>query len=515
MANPIGGCASVLTQQNPRPEDARTSPDLLVLGVALAVVLAHLLTNQRYGLHRDELQFLSDARHLDWGFVSYPPFTPFVERIALGLFGVSLVGLRLFSALAQASVILVTGFMARELGGGRLAQVAAALAVALSPLSLFEGTEFQYTTFDYLWWVLIAYFIIRLLETENPRWWLAIGATAGLGLMTKYTMLFYVAGILGGMLLTRARRFFASGWFWGGAGVVLLIFLPNLFWQFRHGFVSLDFLQHIHSRDVGQGRSHGFIRDQFHICTNLFVAPLWIAGLLCFLRDQRYRLLAWMYLIPLALFLLGQGRGYYLGAAYPMLIAMGATAGECWLASLPRPWRWLTQGVFFTGVVAWGLFICAVVLPLASAGPLKDFALKNNGDLREEIGWDEMVKTVAHIRDSLPPEQRDQMGVLVGNYGEQGAIEILGPAYHLPPPISGTNSAWLRGYPEPPPSTLIVLGSSRKYLDRVFTSCRLAGHNGNRDGIENEESRDHPDIFVCGGLRMSWPEFWMQYRRFG
>ena len=112
---------------------------------------------------------------MDWGFVPYPPFTPLMERISLSIFGLSLVGLRLFSVIAQAAAIVFTGLMARELGGGRLAQITAALAIAFSPLPLFEGTEFQYTTFDYLWWVLIAYCVIRLLKTENPRWWLRLG----------------------------------------------------------------------------------------------------------------------------------------------------------------------------------------------------------------------------------------------------------------------------------------------------------------------------------------------------
>jgi hypothetical protein len=125
------------------------------------------------------------------------------------------------------------------------------------------------------------------------------------------------------------------------------------------------------------------------------------------------------------------------------------------------------------------------------------------------------VKTVAGIRDSLPAEQQASLGVLAGNYGEQGAIEILGPTYHLPLPISLTNSAWLRGYPAQPPSTLIVLGFSREAADRAFTSCRLAGHNGNSEGVENEESQDHPDIFVCGGPRLSWPEFRKNYQAFG
>jgi hypothetical protein len=486
-----------------------------LLVVAAAVTLVHLLTNGRYGFHRDELQFLSDARHLDWGFVAYPPLTPLLERFGLAIFGLSMVGLRLFSVLAQAAAIVLTGLMARELGGRRLAQVAAALAVALSPLPLFQGTEFQYSSFDYLWWVLIAYFTIRLLRTENPRWWMAIGAVVGLGLLTKYAIVFYIAGILGGVALTRARRFFLSGWFWGGIALALVMFLPNFLWQVRHEFISYHFLQHIHARDVGEGRAEGFLSGQFRLCVNLFAAPLWLAGLIAFLRDRRYRMLAWMYLIPLALFFIAKGRSYYMAAAYPMLLAMGATVGERWVASLPKPGRRSVEAVFFTGLAACGAYIIALILPLQSSGPLRDFALQRNGDLREEIGWPELVRTVAGIRDSLTPEQQASMGVIVGNYGEQGAIEMFGPAYHLPPPISLTNSAWLRGYPEPPPTTLIVVGVTGEWVEKIFTGCRLAGHNGNSEGIKNEESQDHPDIFVCGSPRLPWPEFWKKYQSFG
>jgi len=498
-----------------RLNDHARMDNLLLVCVALIIALVHILTNNRYGFHRDELQFLSDARHLDWGFVPYPPFTALVERIGLSVFGVSMVGLRLFSVIAQAAAVVVSGLMARELGGGRLAQLAAALSVALSTLPLFEGTEFQYTTFDYLWWVLIAYLVIRLLKTENPRWWLAIGAVMGLGFETKYTMAFYTCGIIGGVVLTRARRYLLSGWFWAGMALALAIFLPNLIWQFKHDFISLRFLQHIHKRDVGQGRADGFFRDQFWICTNLCSAPLWIAGLIGYLRDRRYRMLAWMYLIPLALFAAGKGRGYYLGAAYPMLMAMGAVIGERWVESLSKIPRRMVVAFVFTAVIANGFFMGAMIIPIASSGPLMKFALENNGDLREEIGWDEMVRTVAGIRDSLPPDQRENVGIMVRNYGEQGAIEILGPAYHLPPPISGTNSAWLRGYPMPPPTTLIVLGTSREDADRMYTSCRLAGHNGNSLGVKNEESQGHPDIFVCGSPRQPWPEFWEDYQGYG
>ncbi len=417
--------------------------------------------------------------------------------------------------IAQAVAVVVTGLMTWELGGGRLAQVTAALAVALSPLPMFEATEFQYYSFDYLWWVLISYFVIRLLKTEDSRWWLAIGATAGVGLMTKYTMCFFLAGVFGGLLLTPARRFLASRWLWAGVAVAFLIFLPNLIWQVRHGFISLHFLQHIHARDIGEGRAQHFVRNQFWICANLFAAPLWIAGLVFFFRDRRYRMLAWMYVIPFALFVIAKGRFYYLAAAYPMLFAMGSVAGERWVASSSRRSRLAVESAFFVGLAVCGLALAAVLVPFASSGPLKNFALKTNGDLREEIGWNELVRTIADIRDSLPPAGRQSVGIVVGNYGEQGAVEILGPAYHLPPPISATNSAWLRGYPMPPPSTLIVIGYPRSSVERRFTDCRVAGHNDNSEGVKNEESEDHPDIFVCGPPRLPWPQLWKEMQNFG
>jgi len=503
---------------NPNPEaGTRSAPGDIwpVIGIAGAIALVHLLTNGRYGFHRDELQVLSDARHMDWGFVAYPPFTPLIERLGMSIFGLSMVGLRLFSVIAQALVIVISGWMVKELGGGRLAQVTAALSVALAPLLLFEGTEFQYTSFDNLWWALIAYFVIRLLKSEDPRWWLAIGATIGIGLQTKYTMAFFTCGVVGGVILTQARRYLVSKWLWIGVALSVLIFLPNLLWQVKHGFISLHFLQHIHTRDVGEGRADGFLSQQFWLCTNAVTVPLWIAGLIGYLRERRYRMLGWMYLIPLGLYMVGKGRSYYLGGAYPMLLAMGAVMGERWINSLSKWPRRVVETVFFVGVVVYGLVLGAVLIPVATSGPLREFALRRNGDLREEFGWDELVKTVAGIRDSLPPEQQRNVGVAVRNYGEAGAIEILGPAYHLPVPISGTNSEWLRGYPDPPPQTLIVLGTTREGADYWFTGCRLIGHNGNSEGIKNEESEDHPDIFLCGPPKLPWPEFWKKYQTFG
>ncbi len=498
-----------------RSTSARRSDFAILCAIAAAFALLHIATNNRYGLHRDELQFLSDARHLDWGFVAYPPFTPFVEHVAFGLFGFSLVGLRLFSVIAQAIVILVSGLMARDLGGGRLAQIAAALSVGLSGVPLFEATEFQYTTFSYFWWILVCWFTIRLLKSDNPRWWLAIGTAVGFGLMSKYSVVFFTVGLIAGLILTSARRHLFGRWFWAGAGIALLIFLPNLIWLARHDFISYHFLQHIHARDVGEGRAEGYWKYQLLLDINIAAIPLWITGLIACLRSSRNRMLAVMYIFPVLFFWIGKGRFYYVAEAYPAMIAMGAVAVERWLVDRPV---WLQRSLstaFFLCLFAFGAYYGAILVPIASSGPLRNFALSKNGDLREEIGWNDLVREVAAVCDSLTPEQQASYGILVGNYGEAGAIENLGAADHLPPPISLTNSFYLRTYPATPPSTLIVVGWSQEQVDRAFTGCRVAGHVGNAEGVKNEESEYHPDIFVCGPPKKSWPDFWKDNQRFG
>src|ERR1700733_3389581 len=156
-----------------------------LLIIAALRLLLHTVTNGQYGFHRDELATLDDARHLAWGYVAYPPLTPFVARIALVLFGSAPAAVRFFTALAQCVAMVVAGLMARELGGGRTAQIVAALAVAVSPVSIAAGHLFQYVSFDFVWSVLAIYFVIRLLRSSDGRWWIAVGAAFGLGLLTR------------------------------------------------------------------------------------------------------------------------------------------------------------------------------------------------------------------------------------------------------------------------------------------------------------------------------------------
>ena len=496
------------------------SADLAVLLLlALARVLLHALTNGQYGFHRDELATLDDARHLDWGYVAYPPLTPAVARVALELFGPSLSGLRFFAALAQGAAMVLVGLTARDLGGGRGAQVVAALAVAIAPISLLMGGLFQYVAFDYLWWVAVAYATVRLLRTEDPRWWLAIGAAIGMGMLTRYTMAFCVAGLVAGVLLTGARRHLAGPWLWGGAAVALLLALPNLLWQARHGFIALEFLSAIHARDVAIGRTQGYLLEQLFVSASPLTIPLWIAGLWFLFfspAGRRYRLLGWMYLVPFVLFLVAQGRSYYLAPAYPMLLAAGAVAGERWIGALPAAGARLARGVTAVALLVGAAVSGALMLPLAPVGSaLWGVSSEVHDTFAEQIGWPELVQTVAEISASLPPAERARTAILTANYGEAGAIDLYGPAHGLPPVISGVNSYWRRGYGDPPPQTLVVLGFRPEAVGRFFETCDLAGRITNRHGVQNEETRDHPQVFLCRGPRRPWPELWDELRSFG
>ena len=522
--------AKRMTQESRRL--LRTDNILLIL-LSLLFLTLHVATSGHYGFHRDELATLDDARHLQWGFVAYPPITPLMGRVGLSLFGISMIGIRLLPNIALTVAIFVSGLMARELGGHRRAQILTALAVAVVPIVVIQTNVLQYVSFDYLWGVLLTYFLIRLINSENPRWWIAIGAVIGIGMMTKYTMAFFAVSLVGAILLTPIRRHLLTPWPWIGVAVSLLIFLPNFAWQMHHDFISLEFLRHIHARDVRWGRTKGFLPEQLFVCNNALLLPLSFMGLWFYFRKRKYRLLGWMFVITFALFLIAKARSYYLGPMYPMLIAAGCVVWERWpFVGKAAPGfpaerssaiiKTRTKPSPAIQVVTWTLATIAAITSFVLFTPIAPInsriwktTARFQDNFLEEIGWPDLVATVARVYESLPPTQRPQTGIVVGNYGEAGAINLYGPKYNLPPAISGTNSAWYRSYPQSQPQTLIAIGFDSDYLAEHFEHCDLVAHNTNPYGVINEESRYHPNIYLCRHLLQPWPEFWRGFQRFG
>ena len=487
--------------------------------MVLRIVL-QVFTNGQYGFHQDELVTLDvAAHHLAWGYIAWPPVTPFLARVSLWLFGPSLIGLRSFAVLAEGLVMLLSGLMIRDLGGRRWAQILGAVAVSTSPLSIVQGGLFQYETLDYLCWVLLAFTVIRLLKTENPRCWLGIGAAIGLGMMTKYTIVFSIAGLVVGILATRSRIYLKSRWLWSGVLLAVVIWLPNLIWQIQNHLVSLYFLASIHSRDMQAGLTSSFLTDQFLFNFNLAMLFLVIAGLyyFCFApAGKRYRMLGWMYIVPFVLLVLVQGKGYYLAATYPMLAAGGAVWWEGRLARMDnlrraRAWRWVTWSV----LSAFAVLLIATELPVA---PLDsawwDTVSKSNGELKSEVGWPELAQQVAKAYNSVRETDKVHTAILAASSGEIGSIDLYGPAYGLPGVISGFDTYWQYGYGNPAPQTLIVVGFDASFL-AAFQDCTFIAPITTPFNIQNDETKSHSSIYLCHNLRYPWPQFWQHFQYFG
>ena len=481
--------------------------------LASLLVVVHFLMGNGYGFHRDELQFLDDARHLQWGFVAYPPMTSFFGRVAIALFGSSVQVFRLPAGLVNAVSLVLAGLMARELGGGRAAQVGALLLSF--PLALIFSSVLQYNTFDLLAWSILILSTAHVLRTGDEHYWLGAGVGIGFGVLSKYAIVFPLVSLLAALvLLPSQRHHLESRWFWLGALVATVIAAPNLIWLARHHFITLQMEHFIHLRDIRLGRTKGYFTDQ--IKYKMLGLPFAVGGLIALVRSPRFRLLSAFYLGPFLLFALVKGRGYYLLPAYPVLYAAGAVGLESWLATRAKAVRGVVYGAVAAAVLVEAGLAAWAYLPIWRPGSAAwNWQMQNNYDMANEVGWPELVGEIAAVRDQLSSEERGQYAVLAENYGAAGAVELYGPKYGLPVPIATVNSFYDRRWGPFEPETLIVVGGRLEDESHFFESCKVVAMVHLPYGVQNEESADHPQILVCHHLKEPWPVVWGRSRDFG
>jgi hypothetical protein len=445
---------------------------------ALATLGAHLLVAGRYGYFRDELYYLAAGRHPAAGYVEFPPFVAalaaLVARVAPG----SLVALHVPPALAAAGLVLLTGLLARELGGGRFAQGLAGLASLANIGYRVTGALFSMDVWDQLWWTLAAYLVIRLLARGRPRLWLLVGAVAGLGLLTKLTMLLFGLGLAAGLLLSPARAHLRARWVWLGGLVAAAGLVPYALWNAAHGWPTPAFWGHYGTKVAG-GSAPDFLLQQV-ITMNPLTLPLWLAGLWWLLwapAGRPYRALGWAYLVLLALLAAVHAKSYFLAPAYTWLYAAGALVAEG--ATRARPWR-RARPLYAAVLLLSGLLFAPFALPILPPATTARYygGLAGGGLpqwLGDRLGWDELTAAVAGVRDGLPPDERAAACVLTANYGEAGAIDLLGPARGLPPAISGHNNYWLWGPGACSGQVVIAVGVPPGELAALFDAVTPAG----------------------------------------
>jgi hypothetical protein len=489
---------------------------------ALALLCAaklglHLATSVRqYGTFRDELYYLDMARHLDWGYVDAAPLVALYAKGAL-LMGGSLAALRILPALAGTALVALSALIARELGGGRFAQFAAGLAVLLAPGILAVDSLLSMNAFEPLFWMGAALVAARVFRTGNPRLWPWAGLLLGLGLENKHSTLFFAFALAAGLALSPHRRELGRRWIWIAAGIALALFLPNLVWQARHGFPTLELLENVRreGKNVVLGPV-GFFRQQV-ASMHPVLFPVWLTGAAWLLVERRWRALGVTFVVFFAAMTLAHAKDYYVYPIYPMALAGGAVAIERGTAGRARAWRAAIVGVIGAGGLV-TLPLCTWMLPperyVAYAHALgfrpQKAEVNHSGPLPQPIGdqfgWPEMAREVAAIYHALPPGERAATGIVTGNYGEAGAINLYGPALGLPRAWSRHQNHWYWGPPKERYTTLIVLQWGR---EDVAENCMAF----------DEHPRSHPwgmaeenrPIFVCRGtkfdLRAIWPDY--------
>jgi 4-amino-4-deoxy-L-arabinose transferase-like glycosyltransferase len=450
----------------------------------------------RYGWHRDELYYLASSRHLALGYVDYPPITPLLARLDQSLFPGSLPALRLLTVLAGAATIVVAALIARELGGNRLAQTLAALAVLISPMFVGANILYQTVSFDELVWAVVCLLFVRLLRGADPREWLLLGLVFGIGLETKYTVIGLGIAMLVGLLATRSRWHLASRWPYLGFGIAILLLVPNLVWQVGHHWDSVAYtIQH-------RGATDGPIA---YVVQQLLLAgpqllPIVVMGVWWLWHDERFKAAAVTIIAVELFFFLVGGKAYYPAPIYPLAYA----AGSIWFVDVVQH-RWIRR-LTVAVAVAITLVLLPIGLPILPAKAMADSGIwKARKDFADMYGWPDLVDQVTTVYQRLPLSDRNSVMILASNYGEAGALDFYG--HGLPPVVSAHLTYYYWAPAHMAPSTVIVVGYSREYLATLFGDIQQAGTITNSYGLQNEEYGKA--IWICRSplvpLDQAWP----------
>ncbi|MFK7936130.1 MAG: ArnT family glycosyltransferase [Saprospiraceae bacterium] len=486
----------------------------ILLPLAITKLLLHFLTNTNYGLHRDEYLYVAESEHLSWGYMEVPPMIAVIGKMAMTIFGNTVFGVRFFPAIIGAISILLIGVMARDLGGKKYAQGLAGLAFLLSPAFLGSNQLFQPVSFNQFMWLLSAFFTVKILRCGAPKYWYALGITAGLGFLTKYSIVFFFTGLIVGFLLTPYRKVFTKKEPYIALGIALFIAFPNLLWQIKYDLPVMRHMADLASSQLVNVGVGDFILPQFLF--HFAAVPIWLAGLFWFLKQPTYRILGITYLVVIGLLLALSGKAYYSIGAYSMLFAAG---GVFWERQLEQKAVYI-----FTPLLLLNLFLIPYSIPIFKIEAMKNYLAwmaEHAGidaplrwedgvyrDLTQDYadmhGWDELPAKVAKIYHQLSPEEQAKTLVWGGNYGHAGALNFYRKEYNLPV-VYSFNSSFVMWTPD----TLdieyqIQVEDNYQSPSPYFEETILL------DSITNPYARDPGYIYLKRGAKGDLGKIWQE-----
>ncbi|HEY4008648.1 MAG TPA: glycosyltransferase family 39 protein [Acidobacteriaceae bacterium] len=500
----------------------------LIVQFALTVYTTHL----GYDYFRDEFYYIACGRHLAWGYVDHGPIVAVQARVGELLFGDSVFGIRILSAVAGALTIFLGGTIAWALGGRRPAQALAMIGLILCPQYIGVDGFLSMNSWEAVFWSFCILAVFLIARGAPPAlWWTLFGVCAGVGMLNKPSMAFFLVALGGGLLVTRERKLLFSRWTAVALALMIVITLPFVLWQVHNHFPTLEFLHN--------GRVHGknivLNPVQFFLAQFATIGPLnallWIPGVVALLRGRSIANARWLGLTYVFFFILMCGmhaKDYYLEGIYPAFFAAGAIAWEHCFSTSTAVQR---NRIFAFPVYESLLFIFTLlILPMASpvlrpstwvryttalhlphdntetarTGPLPQF-------FADRFGWNQEVAIVSRTFDSLSPEDQRRVCIFGANYGEAGAIDLLGRLHHegLPPAMSGQNNYWLWGTHGCDPNLVIaVIHDAPQDVAQKYQSVTVVGVRDNPYAMPFEQG----NIYLLRNRRASAPFHWADER---
>lgn len=511
-----------------REPAAAAPPGRLEWALVAASLILHLPFLTEYGWFRDELYYVASTRELAWGYVDHPPLSILLLRAWTGLLGESLMAVRLLPAILGAAAVFLTGHLTGRLGGDRFARILAMLCTLLATDFLFTFHVYSMNALDVLVWtgtaVLLAEILRRRPSRDTPArmgLWLSLGLLLGLGLQNKISVLWFGAGLAAALLLEERRRLRRLGP-WLAGGLALALFAPYALWNFALGWPTLEFMNNALVQKMVALDPVSFVGEVI-LSANPGSLPVWVSGLAWLLisrpgRPWRALAIVWLAVLTILLFA-GSSKPGYLAPAFPMLFAAGGVAIESWTRS-----RSGMRMVVVAPVVALGLALAPFALPMlpppvfvaysrtlgVTTAAVERHAL---GQLPQHFadmhGWQSLVDIVSMAAATLSPAERDRTIVFGQNYGEAGAVDVLGRG--LPPAASGHNGYWYWGARGVDVQTVIAIDGDVEDYRQLFESVELAAR---ADCTWCMPYEDDLAIWIARGPLQPFEEIWPSTRHF-
>ncbi len=433
---------------------------LLYLLAALKCLLPFLIQHPVYEPHRDEFLYLAEGRHLAWGFMEVPPLLSVFAWLT-NLLGDGFFWIKCWPSLFGTFTFILVGRLVIALGGKSFALLFAVLPFIFGAyLRVFY--LFQPNAPEILCWTAMAYGWIRYIQTGKPEGIYIAGIAAGIGMLSKYSVSFYCISLIAGLLLTSQRKALLNRHVMYAGLIAFIIFLPNLYWQYQHGFPVVYHMKELERTQLQYVSHTDFLKDQ--VLLNLPGISIWIAGL-CWVSfsaaGRPYRFIGWATFFVLLILLAGHGKSYYALGAYPILFGFGSVVLERWATGKKYYFRYALVML----IIVLGYPYITIGLPFLPPQQLADYYSRTGiarkaGALRWEdlqdhplpqdfadmLSWKEMATKTAAVYNRLDSNEKAQTLLFCDNYGEAGALSFYGPALGLPPAYS-TNASFLYWLP--------------------------------------------------------------------